>query len=114
MLSLAGPPSPPQNLSVAIISATWVLLEWIPPHKLGTGGELQYKLSYGFTSLMTKQPFANLTGLDTFADYEVTISSRNNVTDAIGIFSSDAIRFKTMSGRKYCIKALRFIFSIKY
>ena len=73
---------------------------------------MTYSVDFKQTILFTKSGidnlYYNLTGLNTFTTYNITVYAVNNVTAATGIKASSKTHFRTNSGRKYD-RALIFI-----
>ena len=62
---------------------------------------VDFKQSALFTRYSTTNLYYNLTGLNTYTTYNVTVYAVNNVTVATGKKEFSKIRFRTNSGRKY-------------
>ena len=61
---------------------------------------MEYEISYNGLKNITGYLYFNVTGLKTFTDYTIKVSSINNVTKAIDRKNGSTILFKTVSGRK--------------
>ena len=75
------------------------------PTKQGTGDTVTYSVDFKqsllFTRPTTANLYYNLTGLNTYTTYNITVYSVNNVTTATGEDVFIKMHFRTKSGRKY-------------
>ena len=62
---------------------------------------VDFKQSLLFTRRITGNLSYNLTGLNTYTTYNITVYAVNNVTAATGKEAFSKTHFKTNSGRKY-------------
>ena len=102
--SSTEPPSAPRNVEATSIGSTWASLKWERPAKEGTGDSVTYSMLFKHSALLTRLNtsnfYYNLTGLNTYTIYEVTVYAINNVTAATGKEAFSKMQLMTNSGRK--------------
>eukprot|EP00112_Aurelia_sp_Birch-Aquarium-sp1_P023450 Seg7.1 transcript_id=Seg7.1/GoldUCD/mRNA.D3Y31 product="Ephrin type-A receptor 6" protein_id=Seg7.1/GoldUCD/D3Y31 len=105
------PPSAPRNVNAASIGSTWAFLRWEKPAKQGTGDTVTYSVDFKqsllFTRRRTANLYYNLTGLNTYVNYTITVYTVNNVTTATEKDAFSKIHFRTKSGLPGIIQDLR-------
>ena len=112
-LFLLAPPSAPRSVNTKNISSSWAMIVWLAPAENGTDDEISYSVNMYCGSCIqqnslftTDNLFWNLTNLNTYTIYNITVYSKNNITDAISPPNVDLrffskVNFRSMPGCKY-------------
>jgi len=103
------PPSEVTSLIIKAVTSTSVSLTWKKPNKTGTDVDIWYLVRYGAKTVKSYTPYITIVGLTPFIKLNVTISSENNVTGAIGMSKSVVISVTTLRGLPSMVRDLRYV-----